>query len=399
MSSLNTCIYRHINSGRCCCFKSKNNYCNIHINNRNSIYEIINLATENKNKLTKEDIYKIYNYIYKNDKIYVKDLIFKTFLKTIYGSNINALLKLYNKYLNINLNYNNHKNNNSNNNYWYDKIEGINKNTYDISLKLKKEQLKKIQDLFKYTLIRNHYYNDDIADKILNTADPFTFDNIYDINKKERFIYNDNNNYYCFKALELYYFIDKKGNNWNPYTKKEIEPKIIRNLKIFIELNNLNNNNDNRWTSVLQAFTDVSQSLEKIGFYNNTEWFLKLTSRQIKNIIRLYKIMSNNNNDFFKEEDIKEETIFYDFAREIIKLFDDGNSHFLLCCNFMKALSMYSNDFFTNLPEWMTDIENPISINPNISLTMNSSINSSNNIFYRLINNLDIIYLINIMEN
>lgn len=109
--------------------------------------------------------------------------------------------------------------------------------------------------------------------------------------------------------------------------------------------------------------------------------------------------MSNNNNDFFKEEDIKEETIFYDFAREIIKLFDDGNSHFLLCCNFMKALSMYSNDFFTNLPEWMTDIENPISINPNMNLTMNSSINSSNNIFYRLINNLDIIYLINIMEN
>jgi len=388
--SSNTCIYRHINSGRCCCFKSKNNYCNIHINNRNSIYEIINLATENKNKLNSEDIYKIYNYIYKNDKIFVKDLMFKTFLKTIYGSNINSLLKLY-------VNYIKNKNNNHNHNHWYEKVEKINKNTYEISLKLKKEQLMKIQNLFKYTLIRNHYYNNEIANKIINTADPFTFDNISDINKKERFIYNDNNNYYCFKALELYYFIDKKGNNWNPYTKKEIEPKIIRNLKIFIQLNKLDNNPNNKWTSVIQAFTDVSQSLEKIGFYNNTEWFLKLTSRQIKNIIRLYKIMSNNDENYFKEDDIKEETIFYDFAREIINLFEDGNSHFLLCCNFMKALSIYSNDFFTNLPEWMTDIENPLIINPNY--INNNYMNTSNNIFYRLINNMDIIYLINIMEN
>jgi len=389
--SSNTCIYRHINSGRCCCFKSKNNYCNIHINNRNSIYEIINLATENKNKLNSGDIYKIYNYIYKNDKIFVKDLMFKTFLKTIYGSNINSLLKLYVNYIK-----NNH-NNHHNNNHWYEKIENINKNTYEISLKIKKEQLMKIQNLFKYTLIRNHYYNNEIANKIINTADPFTFDNISDINKKERFIYNDNNNYYCFKALELYYFIDKKGNNWNPYTKKEIEPKIIRNLKIFIQLNKLDNNPNNKWTSVIQAFTDVSQSLEKIGFYNNTEWFLKLTSRQIKNIIRLYKIMSNNDENYFKEDDIKEETIFYDFAREIINLFEDGNSHFLLCCNFMKALSIYSNDFFTNLPEWMTDIENPLIINP--SYINNNYMNTSNNIFYRLINNMDIIYLINIMEN
>lgn len=378
--SSNTCIYRHINSGRCCYFKSKNNYCKIHINNRNIIYEIINVATENKNKLTSEDIYKIYNYIYKNDKIYVKDLIFKTILNIIYGSNINTLLKLYNKYLKINVNVNL-----KNNNYWYDKIVEINKNTYEISLKINNEQLKKIKDLFKYILIRNHYYNDNIAHKILNTSDPFTFDNISDINTKDRFIYNDNDNYYCFKALELYYFIDKNGNNWNPYTKKEIESKIIRNLKLFIELNNLDKNyNDNQWTSVIQAFTDVSQSLEKIGFYNNTEWFLKLTSIQIKNIIRLYKIISNNNDDFFKEENIKDETIFYDFAREIIKLFDDGNSHFLFCCNFIKALSMYSNDFFNNLPEWMVDIENPIIIN------------SSN---YRLLNNLDIIYLINIIEN
>jgi hypothetical protein len=89
---------------------------------------------------------------------------------------------------------------------------------------------------------------------------------------------------------------------------------------------------------------------------------------------------------YFKEENIHENNIFFDFAREIIKLFEDGNSHFILCCNFIKALSIYSNDFYNNLPEWMSDIETPINLN-------------TNNIFYRLLNNMEIIYLINIVDN
>jgi len=371
----NTCIYRYIKTGRCCCFKSKNKYCNIHINNRNCIYEIIDEAINNKNKLKIDDIYNIFKYIYTNDKIYVKELIFKTFLKTIYDTSINTLIRIYYFLFDYN--------NITKKELIYDKIFELNKNTYDISLKLSKNQLLKITNLFKYNIIKKHIYNDDLENKINNKEDPFTFDNIKDINIKERFIYFDGNNYYCFKALELLYFIEKKENSWNPYTKKEFENNILRNLKIFIKYNNLiiktvNNN----WTSVIQAYTDVSQSLEKIGFYNNTEWFLKLTTVQIKNIIRLYKIMSDNEDIYFNESNIKEDNIFFDFAKEIIKLFEDGNSHFILCCNFMKSLGMYSNDFYNNLPEWMVDIENPINVN-------------INNSFHRLLNNIDIIYLIN----
>ena len=371
----NTCIYRYIKTGRCCCFKSKNKYCNIHINNRNCIYDIIDEAITNKNKLKIDDIYNIFKYIYTNDKIYVKELIFKTFLKTIYNTSINTLLRIYYFLFDYN--------NITTREFIYDKIFELNKNTYDISLKLSKNQLLKITNLFKYNIIKKHIYNDDLENKINNKEDPFTFDNIKDINIKERFIYFDGNNYYCFKALELLYFIEKKENSWNPYTKKEFESNILKNLKIFIKYNNLiiktvNNN----WTSVIQAYTDVSQSLEKIGFYNNTEWFLKLTTVQIKNIIRLYKIMSDNEDIYFNESNIKEDNIFFDFAKEIIKLFEDGNSHFILCCNFMKSLGMYSNDFYNNLPEWMVDIENPINVN-------------INNSFHRLLNNIDIIYLIN----
>ena len=58
--STNTCIYRHINTSRCCCFKTRNTYCNLHTNNRSIVYEIINNAIDNKNIITCNDIYKIF---------------------------------------------------------------------------------------------------------------------------------------------------------------------------------------------------------------------------------------------------------------------------------------------------------------------------------------------------
>jgi hypothetical protein len=268
----------------------------------------------------------------------------------------------------------------------YDKIYKINKNTYEIdNSENKKRKMIIIKRQLQKNIIKHHFYRDNII--INNNEDPFTFDNIKDIQMNERFIYNDGNNNYCFKALELHYFIVEKNNNWNPYTKRPFEPKVLKNLNIFIDYFNLKEIKFNyNWRTINQAFTEVSQSLEKIGFYNNTEWFLKITSGQIKNIVRLFKIISATNDesiDFLN--DINDDTIFYDFARETIKLFENGNSHFLLCCNYMKALSIYNTDFYNNLPDWMADIENPIMIN-------NYSLNR-----YNL--NTDIIYLINIIAN
>lgn len=381
--SVNSCIYRHINNGRCCCFKTKDTYCKLHANNRNIIYEIINNAIDNKQLITSNDIYKIYKYIFDNKNIYVKELLFKKVLKVLYNKK-SSLLYNYYYYLDLTDNIND----------MYDKVYEINKNTYEIeSNKENKKKLLIIKRQLQRFIIKDHIYNDNLV--INNQEDPFTFDNINDININERFIYNDGNNYYCFKALELLYFIVEKGNNWNPYTKKPFEQNIMKNLTIFINYNKLidNKNNDKyNWKTISQAFTDVSQSLEKIGFYNNTEWFLKITSKQIKNIIRLFKIISANNeenNNYFN--DINDNTIFFDFAREIIKLFENGNLQFLLCCNFMKALSMYNNDFYNNLPEWMVDIESPIIIDTHRNYDFNN--------YHRIINNMDIIYLINIIEN
>jgi len=335
------CKYRHINSCFPCNFKCKNDYCKLHINNRNYIYEIIYNAIGLSPIKTTNDIYRIFKYIYDNP-ILTKELIFKKLISTIINKK-QILIYLYSSYK-------------------LDDIYKINYNTYMI-IKNHEDKMKIIKRNIEKFLIRNHIYRDGL--KINNDNDPFTFDNINEVKKNERFIYNDGSTTYFFKAIELKYFIETNG-NWNPYTKKPIDVEIIRKLNLFIKFNNLAHKNKNDWLSVNQAFTDVSQVLEKMGFYNNSEWFLKLIPKQIKSIIHLFKVMSSSTNEYFLN--IDDNNIYYDFAKEIIRLFEDGNSNFLACCIFMKAISVYSSDFYNSLPNWIADIETPLIIIDNSNL-------------------------------
>lgn len=375
------CIFRNINDCKCCFFKTKyNKYCTLHMNNANIIYDIINNAIGIKQIRTENDIYEIFKYIYDNPNIYVKELIFKKILKTLFIKQWVLKSKFY--YL---IDNNNNIMNKDQYNSFIDMIFNLNYNTYKIEKNNKNLNfLKTIKEFIKYISIKQHIYKSNII--YINETDPFTFDNINDIPIKERFILNEDNNFYCFRARELKYFITTNG-NWNPYTKKIIIPKIILNLDKFIDYNNLNKVYNNEWKTIEQAYTDVSITIEKIGFYTNTQWFLKLISKQIKNIIRLFKIISVRNNitnDYFNDliinitDDNNTEYHYY-FAKEIIRLFENGDSNFLLCCNFMKAIGVYSNDFYNSLPDWLSDIESPIIINNYLSR--------------------DLIYLINIIEN
>jgi virulence-associated protein VapD len=347
------CKYRHINSCYSCNFKCKNEYCKLHINNRNYVYEIIYNSIGIRPIKSSKEIFEIFTYIYENP-ILTKELIFKKLLSTIINKKM-VLINLYSNEKFINMNMKN----------IIDEIYKINYNTY-ILIKNHKNKLDKLKTSIQRYLIRNHIYKDGI--EITNDTDPFTFDNINDVKKNERFIYNDGSNNYFFKAIELKYFLETNG-NWNPYTKKQINEDIIKNLDIFIKINNLIHKNKNdryNWLSVNQAFTDVSQILERMGFYNNSEWFIKLSPKQIKNIIHLFNVMSSTNQTYFNN--IDDNNIFYDFAKEIIRLFEDGNSNFLYCCIFMKAISVYSNDFYNSLPEWIADIETPLIIIDNSNL-------------------------------
>ena len=381
---MNTCIYRLHNSCSLCYFNSKNNnYCSIHSNNYNIIYDIINNAI-GRNEINIKEIYNIFKYIYNNDKIYTKEFIFKACLKTLY-SNLYYLMNIYSKYLKSD----------DRNNINTDIINIIfllNLKTYNIE----KNNYKKYEILYRcfiINIIKQHKYNTDL--KLNNEEDPFTLDNINELDKNELFIYTENNETnYFFIATELKYFIDTNG-GWNPYTKQELSETTIRNLNYFIKyfrLNKKNKLNKYEWTSIHQAFTDVSQIIEKIGFYNDTKWLLKLTSNQIKNIIKTFKLVSreyHGNENYYIN--ITDNNIFYDFARETIKLFENGNDNFVLCCNFIKSIALYSDDFYNNIPEWMSDIETPNII----TIPLNTRAANINNI----LNTIDIIYFINIMNN
>jgi len=377
---MNLCIFRNINNCKSCCFRTKGNYCNLHINNENIIYEIINDAIGIKQITSTVDIYDIFTYIYNNPDIYIKEFIFKKILKSLYikQSILRNLYQriTYHKYI---FNYD----------VFISKVFELNYNTYNINKKLEKLEYKPlsiIKRFFKSIIIKPHIYNPELT--YINDNDPFTMELINEIPIKERFIFHDNNNSYCFKANEFRYFIRTNG-NWNPYTKNMIDMKIIRKLDYYIDYFGLNQITDRRWKTVEQAFTDVAIAVEKVGFYTNTQWYLKLTSKNIKNIIRLFKIISNHlnvtsTNDYFIDLiDINDDNIFYNFAKETIRLFENGDSNFLLCCNYMKAISVYSNDFYNSLPEWLSDIESPIIINNYVSRQRD----------------IDIVYLINIIEN
>jgi hypothetical protein len=372
------CIYRFINNCKSCNFKTKTNnkYCNIHTNNNNIVYDIISNSNINNDAyIGVSELYKIFTYIYTNDSIYVKELMFKTVLKTLFN-NKKILFSIY-SYLFYSP-YHYYRYHHLNLNQIFDIIFNINYNTY-MKINNNLSSLIIIKKFIYKILIKKHIYNNNL--KITNTEDPFTFDKIEEIPIKERFIYNEKNKYYCFKPMEFKHFIETNG-YWNPYTKQNIDTRIYRNLNIFIKYFKLDNNINAEWTSHTQAYTDVCFSIEKIGFYTHADWFLKLTSVQIKNIIKTFKVISMNNPDFSNFfVNINDNNLIYDFAREIIKLFKNGNSYFYLCCNFMKSLSIYSNDFYNCLPEWMSDIETPIIIH-------NHSLNSTN-----------IVYLINIINS
>lgn len=385
---MNICIYRQHNSCTQCYFNSKiDNYCSIHANNYNTIYKIINDAI-GRNEINIREIYNIFKYIYNNDKIYTKEFIFKACLKTLY-SNLYYLKSVFNKYFIT-------SNENENNDIIHI-IYLINLKTYNIE----KEHYNKHKILYRFfitNIIKKHKYNPNII--LNNNEDPFTLDNINELDKNELFIYSENNETnYFFIATEFKYFIDTNG-GWNPYTKQELPETTIKNLNYFIKyfkLNKKNTLNKYEWSSIHQAFTDVSQIIEKIGFYNDTKWLLKLTSNQIKNIIKTFKLVSREYQGIENYYlNITDNNIFYDFARETIKLFENGNDNFILCCNFIKSIALYSDDFYNNIPEWMVDIETPNIITIPINTARTSMINNSINSIF---NSVDIIYFINIMNN
>lgn len=163
---MNLCIFRNINNCKSCCFKTRGKYCNLHANNENIIYEIVNDAIGIKQITSAMDIYTIFAYIYNNPDIYTKELVFRKILKTLFIKQ-SFLTRIFQKYI-------------TNDNDIISSIFELNKTTYVNRWKL--EHLKKIKRFFCFILIKNHKYNLNIT--YVNENDPFTMELIQDIPKK-----------------------------------------------------------------------------------------------------------------------------------------------------------------------------------------------------------------------
>jgi len=203
-------------------------------------------------------------------------------------------------------------------------------------------------------------YNKKISE---NPNDPFTFDDVCEIPQSDLFSYEDERGHvYKFNAIELDYYITH-FESWNPYTKEPFEEKTLRYLNLLIMYNNLKRKtqDDFHWTTPLQAYTDVSHVMERAGFYNNVNWFQTLGFNQIVNIIVLFKDISFEiDHDYFSNE-ISRDEYQYEFARELVRLFSNSQEEYLLCCNFFKSLSVYSDDFYYNAPEWLSSVQSHVS--------------------------------------
>jgi len=317
----------------------KYEYCKVHQNNNNIVYNIINnVFIKNKINCNQYDFYNLFEYINNNDEIYTKELVFKSCLNTLFTKK-NKLINIF-PFINKSLTLNE----------IIDEITRLSLNT------------KKLLDNHKNKInkILNFFVNNSIKGIPENIEDPFTFELIDDIPKKRLFKFKQNNHIYAFDALEFKYFITNY-NKYNPYTKEDLSKLIIKKLDTFIYINKLDINEIEekyKQNTIIQCYTKVSQLIEKIGFYNNVEWFLKFKLEEIKMIAKSFHYISFDIHDHIYY--IKNINTIKDFCNEVILLFEDGNSRFLLCCMFIKALALYSEDFYNNIPEWLTEIINPI---------------------------------------
>ena len=321
----------------------------INIQNINKVFNYINIKHDNDKKL----FIKIIDYLYSvNDLINISinnNIIVKKKSKTDLIINIYSILQ-----------------------------NTINIQKYIDLSKLKNFQIK----------IRNNIFNNNTIDNVTHDKDPFTLDLINEIPINFRFYFRDKK-LYCFNIKEFEYYL--RNNNKNPYTNNIIKKNIIDKLYKQISEKNIEliNNNEYIWENINQAYTDVVYYMEKIGFYNNILWFIELKYIDILNIILYYNELYSDENinvRYFETilDILNENNYHYEFAKETINLFKDGNNHFILCCNFVKSLGKVSKIFEENIPEWLDNTTQTYLnvINNNfLTILLNNYMNNSNAIY------------------
>jgi hypothetical protein len=380
-------------TGRCICRYNNFNLCNRHIVNnllycryhKNTkigyIHKIFYDVFNDKKEINVCDLYMLYRHI--NNFGYIKEL----YIDLLKNIPFKILLNIAEK------NYIISNDRKYSKNEIYSQLYNINKNTHELeSNHLNMKGFCKIQYRIKDILINRikNRIRDKLRDNIfkledyesaisrgdyMNSEELFTGENICDIPPNRLYVLcNKSNNSDCniksekseksekyiFEAVELEYFVRKCRENkqepYNPYNRDKLDEDFLENLYMFIKYNGLIiKNEEYLWENNMHAFTELSLEIESRGFYNSPEWFQRLKDSDFLKVIKYFKLFSANtpeSNKYFNE--IRADTLIFDFCKDAIKMFKECNDeYYILCCNFIKAMALCSNNFYNNLPTWL----------------------------------------------
>jgi hypothetical protein len=342
------CICRCNNFNLCNRNTNGNEHCRYHKNVKNTyIHNILYKVLNDRKHVDIEDLYKIYKYINSINYPNIKELYIEV-LKSIPYKLLRDISFANKKKYGCKMEK-------------YNLLYDINKKSYEIECS--SDHLSRIIKLQKRIREKRIIAYDPCDDTYRNTEELFTGDNICDISRERLFILkNSRGEKYIFDAIELEYFIrtciENNQEPYNPYTRETISNSMVNSLRNFIKYHNLTIREfEYKWETNMHAFTDLAIEIERRGFYNSPKWFDELTNIDFLKIIKYFKMFSNDipeNTNYFNH--ITEDTLIYDFCKDAIKLFKECNEElYILCCNFIKSLAMCSNNFYENIPIWLTN--------------------------------------------
>ena len=367
------CIYRKKKCFHICNKTAIKNtfYCCYHIHSKKKhLCKIFYNILEDRHDITVQDIYKIYIYIVENttesNDIFI-NILFIDLLKMI---KMERLSKVYKEYIRKHTDATATDATATDAKDIYAKIYELNKNTYQFSKKCGLATLTGFQDIVKYKVLTGSDTSNPSHTFYLNNEDLFTMENICDIPRRRLFTIKDTKGVYGFDVVELEYFVRKCRTEgiapYNPYTREAFSDKVIWRMNMKLHYGHLAKKTDEcRWTTEMNAYTDLSIEIERRGFYNNPEWFKKMPRHDFLKCIKLFRDFScpiEESRRYFNNinNDEDEDTFVYDFCKEGIRLFRECNDDlYILCCNFMKSLAICSNDFYSNIPDWLSTFETP----------------------------------------
>tara|TARA_B110000003_G_scaffold274498_1_gene314625 strand:+ start:822 stop:1727 length:906 start_codon:yes stop_codon:yes gene_type:complete len=186
----------------------------------------------------------------------------------------------------------------------------------------------------------------------INAIELFTFDDIDEI--EYPFYLIDETKVYIFESLNLLYHIKTNKLCINPYTNNKITDDVIDRLYHYIYIKEIYlDDEEYKWLTTINAYTDISLKLDKLGYYNDIRWFMTLDYYTILNVLNSFHSYVIGSSymcciDFSDEYP----DYIYKFCEMILEMLEDNDAStygFIL----FKSLSDNSKVFSRNCPNWL----------------------------------------------